>query len=92
MTHESVLAVTAVWIAVGFIVLRWASEFASEESERELSERERALKENARQQARLAEELEAARVELRSLQKDHRASLVGRFAKGHGASGPCLEQ
>ena len=92
MTLETVLAVTAVWIAVGCIVFRWASEFASEESERELSERERALNENARQQVRLAEELEAARAELSSLQKDHRASLVGRFAKGHGASGPCLEQ
>lgn len=92
MTLETVLAVTAVWIAVGFIVFRWASEFAREESERELSERERALNENARQQVRLAEELEAARAELSSLQKDHRASLVGRFAKGHGASGPCLEQ
>ncbi len=87
MTLETVLAVTAVWIAVGFIVLRWASEFASEESERE-----RALKENARRQAILAEALEAARAELRLLDVDRRASPASLSANGHGPSRPCLEQ
>ena len=87
MTLETVLAVTAVWIAVGFIVHRWALDFASEESERE-----RALKENARRQAILAEALEAARAELRSLDVDRRASSASLSANGHGPSRPCLEQ
>jgi len=92
MTLETVLAVTVVWVAVGLIVFRWSSHFGDAESERQLNERERALKENACQQARMAEELEAARAELRSLQVDHRALSDGPPAKGHGPSQPCLEQ
>lgn len=87
MTLATVLAVTAVWIAVGFVVLRWASEFASEESERE-----RVRKENARRQAMLAEALEAARAELRSLEVDRRAFPASLSANGQGPSRPCLEQ
>lgn len=92
MTLETVLAVTVVWVAVGFIVFRWSSRFADEESERQLKERERELRENACQQARMAEELEATCSELRSLQTDHRASQEGPPAMGRGSCRPCLEQ
>ena len=93
MTIETVLAVTGVWITVGFIVFRWAADFSREESERELSESELALKENARQQARLAQELEAARAELGLLQSE-RSNLPDRRpgSAGCAPSSPCMEQ
>ena len=92
MTPETVLAVTVVWVAVGFIVFRWSSHFADEEIERQLNERDRVLKEDACRQARLAEELEAARAELRSLQTDRCASQEGPPATVRNPSRPCLEQ
>ena len=93
MTIETVLAVTGVWITVGFVVFRWAADFSREESERELSKSELALKENAHQQVRLVQELEPARAEFGLLQSEF-SDLPNRRpgSAGCAPSSPCLEQ
>ena len=93
MTFETVLALAGVWMMIGIVVYRWGFNVASEESERQLNERERTFKESVREQARLATELEATRAELSSLRESRAASRDGRSGSSNcGPSRPCLEQ
>lgn len=78
MNYETLIVITAAWLAIGLVGFRWASVVASRESAKLDEDNERLLEENSLLEAALRRELDSTHAELRSLRSEC-AALKGKL-------------